>query len=446
MSSSQPDEARDDPIGAARDLIRQRNSGSIANEPSFTMAISAAVQRWVPSALIRGACVIAYLALAVLAGAPWWVFACAALAGAGVYAALADALYRVYNVRPRDPFARLVIASSEGTRFDRVPNLAGLLEGFGLLALLAGLYGFGGDGVLTLLGQASAAVFLGSIAVNILLDPAFYNPAARTNGAWQWMLDLIRRTGAGICVGLCAAIATWAFSSAEERILSLAISAGLLSVAARTGDIDRVAVSAPVSAGRYELQGRKTVTAAIHSLVGAPLGVMQLFVQLLGPEHLSLKDIVRQTESGYRETLALEGALWITIDWPGVLENRAAQIARLYGCSVLFSCTAESISMADRQVARLLIDDLAVNAGKAVATTIELEIDHTSDGYWIVTVTDDAPPFRDGDWLARGGSLERWHHELAGIGGSLSYRTIPGNRKAITGRWQHRPDDTHTTT
>ena len=112
------------------------------------------------------------------------------------------------------------------------------------------------------------------------------------------------------------------------------------------------------------MDGRRAVTTALHTLVGNPLIHLK---RQAAQVDLALFDLVRQIEGGYRETLALDRGLDVTIDWPGVLASRLDAIAGQYGINMSFSSPSDPMALADREVARFVLDDLAENAAKVGA-------------------------------------------------------------------------------
>lgn len=408
------------------------------NATAYLIAARSGGERWIRSALFRAVCLAAYAAAAALSGESLWALLAVVMPALGVYCALADALYVVRGTRFRDPLARLAIRNSERTFGERVPNVSGLLEGFGLLSLFAGLYAFNGDALWVLLAQAAAAAFLGSIAANILLDPSYYNPGLNLDGAAQRSLDLLRLLGGPVCALLTAGVATWAVAP-DLRAISLAISASLLAVDLRIREVDRVAAAAHDAALDRELLGRKEVAQVLHGMVGAPLHAVKGLSKPLRHEHLDLYDAVRQMDAGFRETLTLDQGLDVHIEWPGILIGRLRAIQAQYGCHrVTLDTGEERISMDDRQLARLIIDDLADNAGKAGAREIAVILSR-SGTRWTVSVTDDAPAIPPLSWLRPGGSLERWQYVLATRGGGLE-RSGDGTPKTISASWVSQAD------
>jgi signal transduction histidine kinase len=402
------------------------------NETAYLIAVRGGGDRWIRSAAIRAGCIVLYAAVVLLGGAPWALLALA-LPALGVYCALADALYVERGVRFRDPVSRFAIANSERTFGERMPNVSGLLESFGWLSMLAGLYAFPADSPWALAAQALAAIFIGSIAANILLDPAYYNLEQELDNPVQRFLDLIRLAGAPICAVLMAATATWAVSP-DARAISLGISTSLLIVHLRVREIDRIVVAADVIASERELIGRKTVSKSLHSMVGSPLLAVKRLSHPLRRTHQDLYDAVRLVDGGFRETLTLDDGLGVDIEWPGVLIGRLRAIKGEYGCqSVTFESSEDRIGAQDRDTARLVIDDLAVNAAKEGARNITVKLDRRGR-HWVLEVTDDAPPFTAGQWMRAGGSLERWRDLLGTLRGHLTL-TEGQTSKTVTAAW-----------
>lgn len=90
--------------------------------------------------------------------------------------------------------------------------------------------------------------------------------------------------------------------------------------------------------------------------------------------------------------------------------------------------------MEDRHLARLVLDDLTVNAAKSAASHAVIVLQRRQ-GRYHATVQDDGAPFRPGTWMRPGGGLERLAALLAAKGGGLALREEHGT-KTVTATWQ----------
>src|SRR5260370_66878 len=182
------------------------------------------------------------------------------------------------------------------------------------------------------------------------------------------------RPGRAVLAGICLAVAALKF---------------------RVGETDRMLAFGGVYAGQRDMDGRRTVTTALHTLVGNPLIHLKMRAMSVGPDFF---DLVRQVEGGYRETLALDRGGDVTMDRPGVLAPRLDAIAGQYGINVSFSSPSAPMEMPDREVARFVLDDLTENAAKAAAGTVMVDLG-CKDGRYLAVVSDDGPGFRAGAWM-----------------------------------------------
>jgi signal transduction histidine kinase len=147
-----------------------------------------------------------------------------------------------------------------------------------------------------------------------------------------------------------------------------------------------------------------------------------------------LFDCVHQVEGGFRETLALDMGADVTIDWPGVLVARLEAVRGEYGMHVQFTPPDEPLDMEDRHVARLVLDDLTVNAAKSGALTAAVTLERRGDRYH-ASVRDDGRPFLPGMWMRPGGGLERLAALLEAKAGSLRLQEEP-RVKTVTATWR----------
>ncbi len=390
---------------------------------------------WTVRAVVTRA-VLAAVALAVVIGSsvtdappPWWAWLLAVVPFTGAYLASSTGYYAMTGRRPREPLARWACQIGENTLGDMRLNASGIAETVGALCLAAlGPWGLAKASVeyrLTLV--AAAAGWAASWASAIMVDVAWYNPAISS-----WLpLEYLRRT-AGVVAGLAlAAVVLPAPWPAHAREIAAAICATLLAVQLRINETDRTLELGSVYSGQRDMDGRRTVTTALHTLIGNPLIHLKRQAAAVGPE---LFDLVRQVEGGYRETLALDRGVDVTIDWPGVLGSRLDAIAGQYGINVSFSSPSEPMALPDREVARFVLDDLTENAAKAGAANVIVDLQYTAGRYQAI-VTDDGPGFRIGTWQRPGGGLQRLQLLLQSRHGELAHSRSE-HATVITADWQ----------
>jgi hypothetical protein len=379
--------------------------------------------------------VLAAVALAALAGSaangeipPWWSWLLAASPFMGAYLAGCLAYYVMTGRRSREPLAWWACEVGAATQGFMSTNVSCIAESIGGVCLaVLGPWVLSGVPVgFRVAAVIAAAGWLASFTSAIMVDVAWYNPDV---SSWPPFEYVRRRAGAAAAL-VFAAVTLPAPWPAGGREAVTAVCAALIAVQLRINETDRTLETGAVYAGQRDIDGRRTVTTALHTLLGNPLIHLKRAAALADP---SLFDLVRQVEGGYRETLALDRGIDVTIDWPGVLASRLDAIAGQYGISVSFSCPQDPMALQDREVARLVLDDLAENAAKARARTVTVKLQYDGGRYEAV-ITDDGPGFRKGTWLRPGGGLQRLSLLLESRNGRLTLQQDHG-ATAVTANW-----------
>lgn len=390
---------------------------------------------WTMRAVVTRA-VLAALALGALIGSgiegempAWWAWILVVIPFVGAYLAGRLAYYVMTGREAREPLARWACKVGAETQGSMSINVSGIAESAGAICL-----GVLGPWALTrasvgfrILAVITAAGWLASFASAIMVDSAWYNPDIRS---WP-PLEHVRRHCGIVAALVFAAVTLPAPWPADGRAAAAVICAALLLVQLRVNETDRALEFGAVYAGQRDMDGRRAVTTALHTLVGNPLIHLK---RQAAQVDLALFDLVRQVEGGYRETLALDRGLDVTIDWPGVLASRLDAIAGQYGINVSFSSPSDPMALADREVARFVLDDLAENAAKAGAMTVSVDLRYSA-GRYHAAVTDDGPGFRKGTWLRPGGGLQRLAQLLQSRGGRLT-RSRADEATVVTAEWQ----------
>jgi signal transduction histidine kinase len=115
------------------------------------------------------------------------------------------------------------------------------------------------------------------------------------------------------------------------------------------------------------------------------------------------------------------------------LEAPVITLARAVGAKADVSISVDSLSSTDRDLARLVLNDLVGNALNAGAGAIKVAI--VPDGAQVaISVIDDAPAMADGVWKTPGTSSARLEARLGGLSGSLT-SVQNGATKTVTARW-----------
>ena len=274
---------------------------------------------------------------------------------------------------------------------------------------------------------AATAAWFASFVMAIMLDPGWYNPAITS-----WLpLEYVRGAAGVLAAAVIAAVELPAPWPGHGRAVVAAICIAAATLQFRVGETDRMLAFGGVYAGQRDRDGRRTVTTALHTLVGNPLIHLKRQAMSVGPDFF---DLVRQVEGGYRETLALDRGVDVTMDWPGVLASRLDAIAGQYGINVSFTAPQAPMEMPDREVARLVLDDLTENAAKAGATTVTVDL-QCEDARYLAVVSDDGPGFRAGAWMRGGGGLQRLQMLLQNRAGGLEH-SREDMHTVIAASWQ----------
>lgn len=395
---------------------------------------------WTVRAVVTRAA-LALAALAAVTGSaltgqtpPWWAWLVAVVPFAGAYLAGRAAYYAMTGRLPREPLARWACTVAEETQGAMKINVSGISEAAGAVCLaVLGPWVLSGARVeYRLVVVIAAAGWLASFGSAIMVDPAWYNP-----GVSSWPpLEYVRAASGMIGSIALAAVVLPAPWSAHARLAAAVICAAVAAIQVRINETDRTLRLGSVYAGQRDMDGRRAVTAALHALVGNPLIHLKRRAAAAGPGFF---DLVRQVEGGYRETLALDRGVDVTMDWPGVLGSRLDAIAGQYGINVSFSPPPQPMAMPDREVARFVLDDLTENAAKAGAASVDVSLALTAGRYHAV-ITDDGPGFRAGTWQRPGGGLQRLQMLLESRDGSLA-RARQDAATVITAGWQAATED-----
>jgi signal transduction histidine kinase len=413
-------------IRSAEQVRRSRFAYWVAEQRLADWTLRAVITRGVFAAVGLAAAIAAAVHGPALG---WWAWLIVAVPFAGAYLAGRLAYYVKTGRMAAEPLARWASTVGTQTQGAMTVNISGLAESAGALglAVLGPWVLVHASAPIRLLAVLGAAGWAGSYASAIMVDVAWYNPDLQS-----WLpLEFLRRCTGVVVAVLFAALTVPAPWPADGRLVCAAIAAALISIQLRVNETDRTLAFGDVYAGQRDLAGRRIVTTALHTLVGNPL--IHLRRQTVHGDQ-AIFDLVRQVDGGYRETLALDRGVDVTMDWPGVLASRLDAIAGQYGISVSFSCPDDPMAVGDREVARFVLDDLTENAAKAGARLVSVELRRFGDRYES-TITDDGPGFRRGTWLRPGGGLQRLAQLLESRGGTISMeRARQGT--AVTARWQ----------
>jgi hypothetical protein len=148
----------------------------------------------------------------------------------------------------------------------------------------------------------------------------------------------------------------------------------------------------------------------------------------------ALYELAVSANSRLRETLTLAQ---MDLDSSTAVANLAAPVftlARATGARAEVDVSIESLEGADRDLARLVLNDLVGNALNAGATTVGVRIEGGTNGSVTISVTDDARPMAAGVWKTPGTSSARLEARLQDRSGSLRVSSA-GEGKTVVARW-----------
>jgi hypothetical protein len=144
-------------------------------------------------------------------------------------------------------------------------------------------------------------------------------------------------------------------------------------------------------------------------------------------------DLAVSANSRLRETLTLAQ---LGRDSSTNVQNLGAAVltlARAIGARADVVVTVEHLGPDDRDLARLILNDLVGNALNAGAGAVDVLIEPV-DGQVAISVTDDAPPMAPGVWKTPGTSSARLEARLREVSGSLTATQEPGT-KTVRACW-----------
>jgi signal transduction histidine kinase len=147
----------------------------------------------------------------------------------------------------------------------------------------------------------------------------------------------------------------------------------------------------------------------------------------------SLYELAVSANSRLRETLTLGQIGRYSSTSVQNLKAPVQTLARAVGAQANIKISVDALSATDRDLARLVLNDLVGNALNAGAGAISVAIapDHESVA---ISVTDDAPPMALGVWKTPETSSARLAARLGDLAGSLT-SVQNGANKTVTARW-----------
>jgi signal transduction histidine kinase len=285
--------------------------------------------------------------------------------------------------------------------------------------------------VARLIMLAAATVFLITTSLLIFNDHTWFNPDETDPPAWHEIFRLIAGPLTALPVCLIALPANW---EPDGWLAALAIS--LLPVAvvgSRISDTDLIMKTLPDLVQEESHAGRELVISETHGALSTNLRLIEQRAREVREISPSLYELAVSANSRLRETLTLGQIGRYSSTSVQNLEAPVQTLARAVGAKANINISVDALSARDRDLARLVLNDLVGNALNAGAGAISVAIapDHESVA---ISVTDDAPPMALGVWKTPETSSARLAARLGDLAGSLT-SVQNGANKTVTARW-----------
>lgn len=278
---------------------------------------------------------------------------------------------------------------------------------------------------------AAGTVFLITTSLLIFNDHAWFNPEETDPPAWHEIFRLLAGPITALPVCLIALPANW---GPNGWLAALAISLMPLAVVgSRISDTDLILKTLPALVQQESHAGRELVLSETHGALSTNLRLLEQQAREIRDLAPTLYELAVSANSRLRETLTLAQLGRDSSRSVQNLEAPVLTLARAVGAKANVDITVETLSATDRDLARLVLNDLVGNALNAGAGDIDVAI-APDDGRVAISVTDDAPAMADGVWKTPGTSSARLEARLGDLSGSLT-SAHNGATKTVTARW-----------
>ena len=278
---------------------------------------------------------------------------------------------------------------------------------------------------------AAATVFLITTSLLIFNDHTWFNPEEADPPAWHEIFRLVAGPITALPVCVIALPADW---GADGWLAALAICLMPLAVVgSRISDTDLIMQTLPGLVQEESHAGRELVISETHGALSTNLRLIEQHARNVRDLAPTLYELAVSANSRLRETLTLAQ---VGRDSSTSLQNLEAPVltlARAVGAKAAVAVSVDALSTDDRDLARLILNDLVGNALNAGAGDIQVAVT-PDDGRVAISVTDDAPPMADGVWKTPGTSSARLAARLGDLSGSLTAKQN-GITKTVTARW-----------
>ncbi|HZA04287.1 MAG TPA: hypothetical protein VE617_06965 [Propionibacteriaceae bacterium] len=277
---------------------------------------------------------------------------------------------------------------------------------------------------------AAAVGFFASVSALIFSDHTWYNPAETNPPVWH---EVFRRLAGPITAGLVCLITLPAYWGPDGWWAALAISLAPLIINLRLSDTDLIMSVLPRLVQEESHAGRELVISETHGALSTNLRLLEQQTRELRSVAPALHDLAVSANSRLRETLALARLGTESSTSLQSLEAPVLTLARAVGARASVEVKVDRLGPEDRDLARLVLNDLVGNALNAGAGDVHVTIE--PDGSRVaISVSDDAPPMAPGVWKTSGTSSARLEAKLAELSGTLTAAQSNGT-KTVTACW-----------
>jgi signal transduction histidine kinase len=278
---------------------------------------------------------------------------------------------------------------------------------------------------------AAGTVFLITTSLLIFNDHTWFNPDEMDPPAWHEIFRRLAGPITALPVCLIALPADW---SPNGWLAALAISLMPLAVVgSRISDTDLIMKALPDLVQAESHTGRELVISETHGALSTHLRLIEQRAREVREVAPSLYELAVSAHSRLRETLTLAQLGRDSSTSVQNLEAPVLTLARAVGAKAEVEISVDTLSGGDRDLARLLLNDLVGNALNAGASAIHVTLAPVG-AQVAISVTDDAPPMADGVWKTPGTSSAWLEARLGDVSGSLT-SVQNGATKTVTARW-----------
>ncbi|HWJ52695.1 MAG TPA: hypothetical protein VNT24_04885 [Propionibacteriaceae bacterium] len=277
---------------------------------------------------------------------------------------------------------------------------------------------------------AAAVGFFISVALLIFVDHTWFNPDESDPPAWH---EISRLLAGPIAAALVCAITLPADWGSDGWWAALVISLWPVTMNLRISDTDLIMDVLPRLVREESHAGRELVINETHGALSTNLRLLEQRAREIRSVAPALYDLAVSANSRLRETLTLARLDQETSSAVQNLEAPVLTLARAVCARAQVQVTVDRLEPADRDLARLVLNDLVGNALNAGAGDVQVTIG--ADGPRVaISVTDNAPPMAPGVWKTPGTSSARLEARLTALSGSLNSAEQPGT-KTVTACW-----------